>query len=99
MKCKNEKDTRYGILTLAREQGCEPECRKIFDLYDGILKRTMDPIERRQIASLALVELHRLLNVQSGLAILTRDPNTGKVIGGEQLIPDEPEKIKINYDV
>lgn len=99
MKLKSEKETRYGILTLAREQGCEPECQKIFDLYDGILKRTIDPIERRQIASLALTELHRLLNVQRGLAIFNKDPETGKIVGGEQLIPDELEKIKINYDL
>lgn len=91
---KREQETRGGILRLAQAQGCLPECQKIFDRYDRLLNQTPDPLERKQIAALAAVELHRLLNVQRGLAIYDRDPVTGEIIGGTQLIPDNPEKVR-----
>ena len=91
-KIHSEKKTRQGILNLAAAQGCEMELRQILNRYDNLLKTCKYPKERHQIAVLGNVEVHKLLNIQSGLAIMkTHD---GKVVGGEQIIPHDPNNIK-----
>lgn len=89
LKVKTEQQTRKDMLWLAKHQGCEMELRQIFERYDKMLRDNSDPVSRRQIAVMGSVEVHRLLNVRGGLAIMNTN-QTGEIVSGEQIIPHDP---------
>jgi len=68
-KIKNEIESRYNLLTIARAQGCEPEVKVIFAKTEKLLYNCTNPVERKQIVVAAIAELYQLLNVQGGLSI------------------------------
>jgi len=85
---KSEEQTKKDLLYLAKHQGCEMELRQVYERYERLLKNNPDSVSRKQIAVMGITEIHRLLNVRGGLAVLHVDGN--EVIGGEQLIPHDP---------
>lgn len=87
-KIATEAESRASVLKLAKAQGCEPEAKQILDRYTLLLARCTNPAEKKQIATLGLVELHRLLNCQGGLAVM--NVKDGQIVGGEQILPDNP---------
>ena len=87
-KITPEAESRAAVLKLAKAQGCEMEVKQIFEKYTRLLEKCTDQVEKKQIATLGLVELHRMLNCQGGLAVM--NVKDGKVIGGEQILPDNP---------
>jgi hypothetical protein len=68
-KVRSEKNTRNGILDLAKRQGCFQEAKQILDKYDFLLSSCSNEIERKHIALNGISEIHRLLNVQGELLV------------------------------
>lgn len=89
LKVKTEQQTRKDMLWLAKHQGCETELRQIFERYDRLMRDNPDPVARKQIAVMGSVEVHRLLNVRGGLAIMHTNAQ-GEIVGGDQIIPHDP---------
>jgi hypothetical protein len=65
----SEAEMRKRAINQARAQGCEMECRMLFDKYDNLLRNCSNDLERKHIAITAIAELHRLLNCQDALVI------------------------------
>lgn len=78
-KVLSEKETRTNILRWAKIYGCDGDVLKIFDKYDKALKNCTNEIERRHIAHLGAVELHKLLDCHGAL-----------VVDGEKLLEAKP---------
>jgi hypothetical protein len=68
-KITNEKDTRKGILDLAKRQGCFQEAKQILDKYDILLSNCSNEVEKKHIALNGIAEIHKLLNVQGELLV------------------------------
>jgi len=66
---KNERETRAGILSLARKQKCVAEIKNIFNKFDSMLAGCTDVTERKHISMLGIVELYKALHVSGGLTI------------------------------
>lgn len=75
-----EAETRVKFYSLARRMGCEMELRQIFDKYDRLLKNCTDANERKQMAVMANVEVHRLFSFRDAL-----------VVGGQEILPADPD--------
>ena len=68
-KITGEKDTRKGILDLAKKQGCFQEAKQILGKYDNLLSNCNNEVERKHIALNGISEIHKLLNVQGELLV------------------------------
>jgi hypothetical protein len=75
-----EAQTRKKLFTLAKRLGCDFELKKIFTRYDELLKKCPNALERKQIAVMANVEVHKLFNFRNPL-----------IIRGEEIIPGDPD--------
>lgn len=76
----SEQETRKKMLALAKSRGCLVELKMIFDRYDRLLKEHADPQSRKQIAIMANVEVHKLLDfanalVVNGVEVIPADDN------------------------
>ena len=78
-KVLTEKETRLNIIRLAKIYGCDGDVKQIFDKYDSALKRCTNEVERKHIAHLGAIELHRLLDCHGLL-----------VVDGETLLKAKP---------
>ncbi|HLG26319.1 MAG TPA: hypothetical protein VI423_00875 [Paenisporosarcina sp.] len=74
----SEKETRLKLFALAKRLGCDIELRQIFTRYDNLLKTCTNLEERKQIAVLANVEVHKLFSFRNPL-----------VVSGKEIIPGE----------
>lgn len=77
---QSESGVRNNIMFIAKKQGCEIEAKQIFEKYDRILKNCKNELEYRQIATMGIAELHKLIGcrgelVVNGIEILPADPN------------------------
>ena len=78
-KVLSEKETRANILRWARVHGCDGEVIQVFEKFDKALKNCTNEMERKHIAHLGAVELHKLLNCHGAL-----------VVDGETLLEAKP---------
>jgi hypothetical protein len=69
VKMASEAEMRRGIILTARDWGCEGEVRKIFEIYDKLLKNCTNEQERYEIGVLGNVELHKLMELRKALVI------------------------------
>jgi len=69
----SEQETLQKIFLLARAQGCLPEAKAIYQKYSNLLKGCTDEKAYNEIATLGIVEMYNLLNVQGGLSIEGKD--------------------------
>lgn len=76
----SEQESRKKLFSLAKQLGCEEEFRKIMHRYDDLIKRCSNPVERKQMAVMGNVEIHRLFGFRDGLNI-----------GGVDVIPADPD--------
>ena len=83
-KVKTEKETREGILRLARDLGCEGEVSKIFSVCDERLRTAITPLERQEIAVEGVKMIELLLNS-------TPDP---LIVGNKVIFNDRKKEIK-----
>ncbi len=65
-KITPEHEMRAKILNVARELKCEQDVLKIFHKYDGLLKNCTNEQEKRAIAVMANLEIHRFLTPTPG---------------------------------
>lgn len=77
-KFMSEKDTFKVILGLAREQGVEDKVRKLIEKFQNAVKGARTEIERRQIATLGIAEIHKTIGCVGGL-----------VVDGVEVLPPE----------
>lgn len=69
MPVKSERDTRRHLLSIARENGCETEYRKILAEFDDLLKNAKTPEERRAIQDFGVLEIYRLFGNSGELIV------------------------------
>lgn len=79
---KSEKEFRKDIITLAKKLGCDIEIKQIFDKFDVLLKNCKNLEERKQIAALGAIEIHKFFGCRGGLTI-----------NGVEVIPADPTAI------
>lgn len=86
-KQMSERETRENIMRIAKRLKCEGDIQQIFDKYDRALKNCTNEMERRHIAHVGLIELHKFLNCRGSL-----------VVDGMELLPgqDNDEDILID---
>jgi hypothetical protein len=77
-KFMSEGDTIKVILGLAREQGVEDKVRRLIEKFQNAVKGAKTELERRQIASLGLAEIHKAIGCVGGL-----------VVDGVEILPPE----------
>ena len=65
----SEKDTIQTILKLAREQGCEDKTKILIEKFQNAVKGAKTEIERRQIATLGIAEIHKTIGCVGGLVV------------------------------
>jgi len=65
----SEKETRENILRLAQSYGCAGDVLKIFEKYDKALKNCTNEVERKHMAHLGAIELHKLLDCYGALVV------------------------------
>lgn len=68
-KGMTEKETRGNIIRLAKIYGCDGDVRLIFDKFDKALKNCTNEVERKHIAHLGAIELHKLLDCHGALVV------------------------------
>jgi hypothetical protein len=78
-KAMSEAQTKASIIALARQQGVEEQVKKIIVKYEDAVKGAKNDYERRHIAHLGMVEIHRTIGCVGAL-----------VVDGVELIPDNP---------
>ena len=79
-KTKSERETRYKILLMAKQHGCEKDIMMIFDKYDRALKKCTNEQERKHIAHCGAAEIHKYFYckgnlVMDGVEVLPADPD------------------------
>lgn len=78
-KALSEKQTIESILKLAREQGVEEKVKVLITKFQDAVKGAKNEFERKHIAALGLVEIHKAIGCVGGL-----------VVDGVELLPPEP---------
>lgn len=68
-KQMSEKETRANIMRHAKRLGCEGDIQKIFDKYDRALKNCTNEMERKHIAHVGAVEIHKYLSCRGALVV------------------------------
>ncbi len=66
MKLMNEKETRNKLFSAAKAIGCERELIEILNKYDALVKHCSNERERKDIAALGAVEIHKLFGAGTG---------------------------------
>jgi hypothetical protein len=84
-KFMSEKETVKTIINLARAQGCEDKVRKLLESFQNAVNGAKTPLERHQIASMGIAEIHKTIGcvgdlVVDGVAILPPDPGYQEAI-------------------
>lgn len=75
----SEKETIANIIKLAREQGVEDKAKKIIQKYQDLIKGVHTDAERKQMAVLGMVELHKTIGCVGSL-----------VVDGVEILPEDP---------
>lgn len=75
----NEAESKRHLLEKARKLGIERDIQAIYDKYEMALKKCTNPVERKQIALMGVVELHKAINCSGPL-----------VVGGQEILPGDP---------
>ena len=81
-KIQTEEQSRINVLHIAEGIGLKFDAEQIFRKYDAILAKHQNPLERKQIATMAAAEIYKLLGFKSGLS----------VAGVDVIPPDEDYK-------
>lgn len=76
-----EHETRLKLFGYAKQLGCEKDLVQILQKYDNVLKGCTNMIERRQMAVMANIEVHKLFNFRNPL-----------IVGGVEILPGEPNQ-------
>ena len=86
-KVADERRTRRAILTTAREFGCEKEMLLLFLKIDKMMRLCTNESERKDIAKLGCVEIHKLLSplgsgslIVDGEVLIVGEENTNCTI-------------------
>ena len=85
MKVYSEEESIRRMYNLAARQGCLMEVKQTYEKYAKLVRLCKNDQERDQIATLGIIELHKLLNIKGGLTIdhkevLPPDNNIDKII-------------------
>lgn len=75
-----EKKFRKHILIMAKNLGCYMEIKQIMEKYDNILKNCTNELERKQIGTMGIAEIHKYFFLRGAL-----------VVNGELIIPAAPD--------
>ena len=65
----SERETIKVILQLARQQGCEDKVRKLLERFQNAVKGAKSDLERHQIASMGIAEIHKTIGCVGGLVV------------------------------
>jgi hypothetical protein len=76
----SEEQTRNKRIQQAKEFGFHEDLMRIYNRYDNLLKGSTNEKERKQIAIMGNVEIHRLFNFRDAL-----------VVDGEEILPADEE--------
>ncbi|MFA5759060.1 MAG: hypothetical protein WC942_06885 [Clostridia bacterium] len=81
----SEQETIACILKLAREQGVEDKVKQTIYKYQEAIKNVSTEYERKHLAAMGLVEIHKTIGcvgglIVDGVEVLPPDPTYNKAI-------------------
>lgn len=65
----SEQESRQALISRAIHLKCLPELKKIFQRYDGLLKKCTNVKERESIGAMGTQEIHNLFSFKGSLVV------------------------------